>query len=511
MQIKIRHNLRTIGLFIQVIRCKIIMAISKHNNFPGTNVLTVTGVMRSALYIDQLLNDYHTDILALSEHWLFSDNLIFLDSINKNYKSLGVADLSLDVLDPYRRGKGGVALMWKKSLKATPIALDDDRIIGIKVYISSHRTISIFAVYLPSTNQLLQTFSDYIDRLDELYHQHSMHSDVLFLGDCNVQINGPKVATNNFHTNPRTLIIQKLLESANLVSVVVQSSCSGPNYTYDPYLSGTHRSLIDHVILKKTMLDLVRSSTIIDRVDSNVSDHLPVLVAIEVGLLKQRAEFPPKSYLNWRKCSEVFIRENYTHLVQSNLDSLFEGKILSDIVNECDIETVYNKVVHIMQTSAVKSIPTSKYAPHLKPFWKTSGIKNLHNDTGIKRHIWVLDGRPRGHQFSSFKEYKDAKRKFRCKMRQLTRNYEMESWMEIEDAAELDQRKFWSLIRCKRSKSHPGVELDTGNAICRSTAEMLHAWSEHFTTLYTPADGGQNTLRHCTRLLTVRVLIKIIM
>ena len=71
----------------------------------------VKGVMRNVLYLDKLLKEQNLDICIISEHWLFEDSLSFLDSINANYLSLGVSDKSLNPLDPYRRGKGGIGIL----------------------------------------------------------------------------------------------------------------------------------------------------------------------------------------------------------------------------------------------------------------------------------------------------------------------------------------------------------------------------------------------------------------
>ncbi len=78
-------------------------------------LLNVKGVMRNALYVDHLLKKNDIDMCVICEHWLFSDSLHFLDSISEGYLSLGICDASLNSLDPYRRGKGVIAILWKKA------------------------------------------------------------------------------------------------------------------------------------------------------------------------------------------------------------------------------------------------------------------------------------------------------------------------------------------------------------------------------------------------------------
>ncbi|CAH1778106.1 unnamed protein product [Owenia fusiformis] len=78
----------------------------------------VDGVMQSALALDNVSSNYDIDICAISEHKLFNDNLYFVDSINNQYESFSRSDASLDPFNSFRRGKGGVSLVWKRNLNA---------------------------------------------------------------------------------------------------------------------------------------------------------------------------------------------------------------------------------------------------------------------------------------------------------------------------------------------------------------------------------------------------------
>ena len=42
-----------------------------------------------------------------------------------------------------------------------------------------------------------------------------------------------------------------------MYSIVTDSICKGPLYPYDPYDSGTNRSLIDHFVLEQSKADFV--------------------------------------------------------------------------------------------------------------------------------------------------------------------------------------------------------------------------------------------------------------
>ena len=88
-----------------------------------------TGIMSSASYLCNSLNDKHIDICGILEK-----NLNFREQIDTNYKSHAVSDAALRLPGRRRVGKGGVALLWhrKHSKHITPITYDDDRIIGIR-------------------------------------------------------------------------------------------------------------------------------------------------------------------------------------------------------------------------------------------------------------------------------------------------------------------------------------------------------------------------------------------
>ena len=127
-----------------------------------------TGTMSSSSYLCKCLEMNKIDICGLSEHWLSPRNSHFLNDINSNYNWLSVCDTNLLAQN---RGydKGGVAFMWNKKLDnhISPIQLDDDRLLGLQVHFS-HLTLYIFQVYLPSSNNNIELFKSYIEKLNEL-------------------------------------------------------------------------------------------------------------------------------------------------------------------------------------------------------------------------------------------------------------------------------------------------------------------------------------------------------
>ena len=82
-----------------------------------------TGIMSSASYLSSFLDRNEVHIIGISEHWLFNHNMHFLDSINSEYTGFGIADNSLLFNNCRNTGKGGVALLWHKSMSTCILLL----------------------------------------------------------------------------------------------------------------------------------------------------------------------------------------------------------------------------------------------------------------------------------------------------------------------------------------------------------------------------------------------------
>ena len=90
---------------------------------------------RTLAYLDHLVQG-GSDVIVLSEHWLWPYELHKLDEFNSEYQGLGKADprLTDTSLTCCPRGCGGVGMLWKKSFDVTPISdIQSDRICGIRI------------------------------------------------------------------------------------------------------------------------------------------------------------------------------------------------------------------------------------------------------------------------------------------------------------------------------------------------------------------------------------------
>ncbi len=75
----------------------------------------------------------------------------------------------------------------------------------------------------------------------------------------------------------------RFLQSTNCVSLTQHQLCQGPKFTFLPNqrCPGT---LIDHICVTFDFMEYVKTCRICDYVDINRSDHLPVILTINIHI-----------------------------------------------------------------------------------------------------------------------------------------------------------------------------------------------------------------------------------
>ena len=137
-----------------------VLAAQKHSNTIHTthNQLVITswncrGYKNALPYINHLLES-GSDVIALSEHWMWPFEIPELCHIHPDYTGFGRADKRLHDQSALSRGCGGVGLLWKKSIQTSLIEIDSDRICGIQIELEDC-LLSVLSVYLPCSGQNL--------------------------------------------------------------------------------------------------------------------------------------------------------------------------------------------------------------------------------------------------------------------------------------------------------------------------------------------------------------------
>ena len=102
-----------------------------------------------------------------------------------------------------------------------------------------------FCVYLPAASLPIELFKEYVDMIHELYSVYSQNGTVIFAGDFNANVQGPRV---NFPKGERCKYLQNVLDDLNLISLNTQDCCTGPKHTFQGYENGPCTT-IDHIVI----------------------------------------------------------------------------------------------------------------------------------------------------------------------------------------------------------------------------------------------------------------------
>ena len=442
-----------------------------------------TGIMSSASYISSLLDKKHIHILGLSEHWLFNHNLHFLDSINSKYVGFGIADNDLLLNSNRRVGKGGVAILWRSSLSnyISPLDIDSDRICGVK-YRLNNACFYFIQVYAPSSNHPIHIFREFIDLLQSVITMYSEMGHIVVMGDFNAHLQGQ---TYIKPTDARGIYFQNMVSYHNLVAVNTLPLCTGATASFVSY-GDIYESLIDHILIPDVKLDTVISCEITDDHVLNASRHRPVVCVISTGdTCFENLNCNAESHIKWKKVDEHILQLYKTQLDNALLNN--ECDNIADIHNR--IDNRYKNIVTSIVNISDSVLPKTKFRHFLKPYWDQQ-LKDLHAVMRQRRREWILDGRPRNNDHSSYRRYKGAKCLFRFQHRKCAQNYLNELNREIDDAAELDSAFFWKKInnRRKSKSSSAGSEVEFNGQMCRDPQQIVTGWGQYFQNLYSDTE-----------------------
>ena len=442
-----------------------------------------TGIMSGASYVNKLLSQRHIDILGLSEHWLSDCNMHFLGSINCDYIAFGVSDRDLRIPSSRRVGKGGVALMWHKSISSRVSLLDieSDRICGIQYRLSKNNFVYILQVYAPCRNTSIYNYRDFVDFLQTIISMYSENGIVIVIGDLNAHLQGHRYIKS---PDERGKCMQRMLHYHNLVSVNSLPNCYGATSTFVSY-GDFYESLIDHILVQDTSLDTVSFCEIVDDDVLNVSRHRPIICEMSIPTAAFLTEkLPGVSHIKWKR-----ITTNELQMYSSLLDETLNNVDYSNVPYAPDrIQKRYDNSVYNIITSS-EILPKSKFRRFLKPYWD-QGLKDLHATMCQTRRLWIAEGRPRGNNYDSYRKYKRAKSLFRSQHRKCAENYLSSLNAEIDKIAEIDSAYFWKKIngRRKMSLACTGSEIEFKGHICRDPEEITLGWGEYFRDMYSDTE-----------------------
>ena len=106
------------------------------------------------------------------------------------------------------------------------------------------------------------------------------------------------------------------------------------------------------------------------------------------------------------------------------------------------------------------------------------------------RRLWILDGKPRGNNFKTFRDYKSAKSVFRRVHRKASEDFLKQLNQEIDTAAEIDAGYFWKLVNRRRNNqaSTDGSQMKFGDKVYRDSEEICKQFGLYYASLYSETE-----------------------
>lgn len=453
-----------------------------------TNLLRIgcwncRGVMTAVPYLLELLQTHNLDIIALSEHWLRSCQIGFLDSIdNINYSGYGKG---VDDSQPHvykTKNRGGVAFLVAKRLCPFIEELDIpyDRITGLVLNIPESENIYFLSVYMPASSQPYEYFASEMEMLFDYYSMYSDLGKVIIMGDFNCKMNGARYTVI---PDRRSNLANNFMRQHNLISMHLLNKASGPICTFQSYADGPSTP-IDHIVTHIDNIGDISQINVIDEELFNVSDHKPIMCNVQihdVGLIgKNSDDVLSKRKVNWRKAIETYAIVDYSYAVSQFLWATESPDITS---TEDKIDDYYKTIVRSIQQASDETLPHKLFSKCLKPYW-TNIVKNLHSEMRWKRSCWIANGKSHDRTNVYYIEYKASKLNFRKELNKAYYTYLQELSTKIEESVDKDQRLVWSMLKSRRKQTPSCSKLEMNGSVYSTEDEIRNAWATHFGTIF---------------------------
>ena len=434
----------------------------------------VRGAMTSIAQLCKVMES--NDIIFISEHWLTCEHISLLATLDTEFKSFAKEAES----SKYGRNKGGIAFLVRNSLHVKHINVSSDRLSIIQIQLGE-RLLSVIGCHLPSTNESLGQFDECMSELFDIYDELEPGSDVLICGDLNSNPN-KCISTVDTATWDRNYLVANGMLNRHLVSVfdiTLRLSHAGPRHSYRSK-DNSRKSLIDHFIVPDSVLPFVAETGIDGSLSYDISDHYPVTLKLHADCHSSKLPVGV-AHVNWKRRDRGDI-QLYKHNVTEKLGPVWECLTPS---NE-DVENLSEFIVSSLHQASV-SLPVVKQrhsASHCKPYWKSAGLREPHNEMKIARNQWLAAGRPRDGQ--TYVTYKAKKKAFRQAHRRAKKSQNVNLLRDIERSAELDINEFYKTVRKQRQNRVECPMRRVDGSLATSDDEIREVWCEHFKALSTP-------------------------
>ena len=461
--------------------------ISGHGIVNDEKCLSITtwnsrGLVASIPYLRELMRS--NDVICLSEHWLHSNRLTCLEEISDQFNVIARASKQSDAsMYGISRGQGGVAIMWRKSMKGiSPITeITHDRICGIRVQSKKGLVLNIYSVYMPSPG-CSGNFDEVLDELSEVIQTGERGVCNILCGDFNADIGFLGGKRSNRKPTKVGKTLSKFFDEFGMIAVNMMPMTRGPLNTFN---SGMGSSTIDYIAVPSSLSSSVLECEVLNDEILNTSDHSAIRSVFDIvcGESEQTA-CKKKSRIKWSKLSREIIHSTYT----SKVDSLASVILTENDVahfNKAQVDNTIDFLVSEMDKIS-NMLPKSKYRPNVRPYWNEK-LKLLKKTKVVNYRNWVAKGRPRDTNCHEWIEHKKSKKAFRKELKFVQKEYEKSEIENLLRSAEGDKNKFWrSIKRSRRStQSNSYAVKNKAGIVVQDLTEAVKVWKDHFSGLCT--------------------------
>lgn len=433
------------------------------------------------------------DVLFLQEHWLSDVNMTKFNRF-ANYSWFGISAMSTllnnDVL--IGRPYGGCCTLVNYKLAAfTSIVLQKERLVILKI-----NNYLFINVYFPCKENSLEYKEILLDMLAEISNviDNLDYGGIYLGGDFN----------NSLTSNKEdSVIIKNFLKSYDLSYIDLISYNASELFTFSNSVRGCY-SVIDFICVSSALVPAVEEYTTYCY-PLNLSDHEPVIIKLNVSLMKDFNFTINNAKLNVDVAdAEPYIERRF-RFEHGNIAYYYEytrvliDPIMKEIISvynaldynvdiEClcsnsTIDRWYSSIVDSLLNASHATIPYTK-SNHFKEWWD-SELTELKNNCMLSHDEWKCNGKPRSGPI--FEKRNSDKKQYRSliQVRKSTEKLDISNSLLYSLYNETGT-KFWKNWKNKTNNSPTvtpkivGTESDASACVeFKSYFEKLSAMTDH--------------------------------
>ena len=213
------------------------------------------------------------------------------------------------------------------------------------------------------------------------FSSYEVSGPIIICGDFNVDVQSSQPQ------NPRSRLLNDLLEHHSLYIVSQSSISNGPNYTF--FRDSCH-STIDYIIASSAIAGYTLNCFVHPHHPLNLSDHLPISISLDCTTLPVTATFPDSQHVNWARAVELNHISLYSDAVSLAIQPLLSA--VDQSADGIDKEIIY--VCELLSTLAVSYLPLSSKIKNHKNRFTNPELRDLCRTSKLAWHRWNANGRP---------------------------------------------------------------------------------------------------------------------